>query len=50
MRAKPALDNDWTGRANTYLATHGLTVEVCAFYTYNGQSASPHLVVQFSKA
>ena len=46
---KKVLDAEWTDRANTYLATHGLKVEVCAFYTSNGKSAEPHLVIQFSK-
>ena len=47
--AKRNLDQDWTGRANAALAKHGLQLEVCAFLTYNGQSAQPHLLVQFSK-
>ena len=45
-----ALDGDWTGRANAYLATHGLALEVCAFYTSDGKSSHPHLVLQFRKA
>ena len=48
--AKKALDGDWTGRANAYLATHGLALEVCAFYTSDGKSSHPHLVLQFRKA
>ena len=47
--AKTALDADWTARANTYLGTHGLAVEVCAFYTSDGKSATPHVVIQFHK-
>ena len=49
FKVKTALDADWTTRANTYLATHGLQVEVCAFYTSDGKSTSPHLVLQFKK-
>ena len=49
FRAKGNLDNDWTIRANTYLAKHGLQVEVCAFYTSDGKSSTPHLCLQFSK-
>ncbi len=49
FKVKANLDADWTTRANTYLATHGLKVEVCAFYTSDGKSAHPHLVLQFSK-
>ena len=48
--AKAALDADWTNRANTYLADHGLQVEVCAFYTSAGEGgAYPRLFIQFSK-
>ena len=49
FKQKAALDADWTGRANTYLATHKLKLEVFAFYTSNGKSAEPHLVLQFVK-
>ena len=49
MKMKAALDADWTTRANAYLGTHGLQVEVCAFYTSDGKSAHPHLVLQYSK-
>ena len=49
FKAKANLDGDWTARANTYLGQHGLKVEVCAFYTSDGKSSTPHLVVQFSK-
>jgi len=50
FKIKAALDAEWTGRANTYLATHGLKLEVCAFYTSDGKSSTPHLVLQFRKA
>ena len=49
FKAKAALDADWTNRANTYLADHGLQVEVCAYYTSDGKSSTPHLFIQFSK-
>ena len=49
FKAKAALDADWTNRANTYLADHGLQVEVCAFYVSDGKSSTPHLFIQFSK-
>ena len=50
FKAKAALDADWTNRANTYLADHGLQVEVCAFYTSAGEGgAYPRLFIQFSK-
>jgi len=49
FKAKEALDADWTTRVNAYLETHGLSVEVCAFYTSDGKSTTPHLVMQFSK-
>jgi len=49
MMAKQLLDADWTSRANAYLAQHGLSVEVCAFYTSDGKNTTPHLVMQFSK-
>ena len=48
-KAKTALDADWTNRANTYLAGHGLSVAVHAFYTSDGKSATPHVVLQFAK-
>ena len=50
FNVKKELDKDWTNRANTYLATHGLTLEVCAYYTSDGKSTHPHLVLQFTKA
>lgn len=46
---KSSLDADWLNRANDYLSAHGLQVEVCAFWTSDGKSSSPHLVLQFSK-
>ena len=49
FKAKKALDGDWTDRANGYLGQHGLSVEVCAFYTSDGKSATPHLCLQFTK-
>lgn len=49
FKIKATLDGEWTARADAYLAEHGLQVEVCAFYTSDGKSTSPHLVLQFSK-
>ena len=43
---KKVLDEEWLGRANEYLGTHKLKVEVFAFYSYNGQSTQPHLMLQ----
>ena len=39
-RMKKDLDAEWTPKANTYLGTYKLSVEVHAFYTYNGQSST----------
>ena len=49
FKVKAALDADWTVRANAELAKNGLAVTVHAFYTSDGKSAHPHLVLQFSK-
>jgi len=49
FKMKANLDADWTNRANEYLKAHGLKVEVHAFYTSDGKSSTPHLVLQFSK-
>ena len=46
---KRLLDEKWTERANEFLKEHGLSVEVCAFFTSDGKSSSPHLVLQFTK-
>jgi len=48
-KIKSALDAEWTAKADTYLATHGLQVEVCAYWTSDGKSSHPHVVLQFSK-
>ena len=50
FKIKAALDAEWLSRANTYLATHNLHVEVCAFYTSDGKNTTPHLVLQFTKS
>ena len=46
---KTSLDQEWTAKANEYLNKHSLQVEVHGFYTYNGQSSQPHLVLQIKK-
>ena len=50
LKMKKVLDEEWLGRANEYLGTHKLKVEVFAFYSYNGQSTQPHLMLQIKKA
>eukprot|EP00326_Haptolina_ericina_P008476 CAMPEP_0181224680 /NCGR_PEP_ID=MMETSP1096-20121128/31261_1 /TAXON_ID=156174 ORGANISM="Chrysochromulina ericina, Strain CCMP281" /NCGR_SAMPLE_ID=MMETSP1096 /ASSEMBLY_ACC=CAM_ASM_000453 /LENGTH=92 /DNA_ID=CAMNT_0023317789 /DNA_START=96 /DNA_END=374 /DNA_ORIENTATION=- len=49
MKMKAELDKEWTAKANEYLKAHGLILEVHAFYTSDGKSSHPHLVLQFKK-
>jgi hypothetical protein len=46
---KDHLDSDWTIRANSYLAQHGLEAEVCVYFTYTRDDRVRHIAVQFSK-
>ena len=45
MNVKPALDAEWTPKANEFLKDHGLEVSVRTFYTQSGAG----LVLQFRK-
>jgi len=49
-KMKADLDANWVSKANEYLGEHKLKVETFAFYTSDGKSAQPHLVLQIKKA
>ena len=46
---KAALDSEWLSKANDELGKNGLLCKVHSFFTSDGKSAQPHLVIQFSK-
>ena len=41
FKMKADLDEQWLSTANEFLGTHGLRVEVLAFYTSDGKSSTP---------
>lgn len=43
FKMKAELDASWLSQANGFLDSHGLRVEVLAFYTSDGKSSTPHL-------
>ena len=48
-KMKAALEAAWLPGAQDYLADFGLGVNIHAFISYNGNSTSPHLQLQFYK-
>ena len=43
------IDSEWLSKANDELGKNGLLCKVHSFFTSDGKSAQPHLVIQFSK-